>query len=169
MALMWLPPLYTLMALLSDSSFDNAGIHDHMHHSALVDHRCLTLYHAAMPGFHSLHSLLSFAHRHPTSSPELLFGATEYSTAVDMWSIGCIMGELIQKEPLLPGKGEIDQINRVGTRPCRASPPCLARADGSHFDDPQILKLLGRPTEEIWPGFTDLPNVKNLNLTSVQP
>ena len=34
-----------------------------------------------------------------------------------MWSIGCIMGELIQKEPLLPGKGEIDQINRVGPDP----------------------------------------------------
>lgn len=46
-------------------------------------------------------------------APELLLGETEYSTAVDMWSIGCIMGELIQKEPLLPGKGEIDQINLV--------------------------------------------------------
>lgn len=46
-------------------------------------------------------------------SPELLLGATEYTTAVDMWSIGCIFGELILKEPLLPGKGEIDQINKV--------------------------------------------------------
>jgi cell division cycle 2-like protein len=43
----------------------------------------------------------------------LLLGATDYSTAVDMWSIGCIFGELILKEPLLPGKGEIDQLNRV--------------------------------------------------------
>lgn len=54
------------------------------------------------------------------------------------------MGELIQKEPLLPGKGEIDQINLM-------------------------FKLLGRPSEEIWPGFSKLPNVKNLNLNSVQP
>lgn len=49
----------------------------------------------------------------PVSAPELLLGETEYSTAVDMWSIGCIFAELIQKEPLLPGKGEIDQIQRV--------------------------------------------------------
>jgi cell division cycle 2-like protein len=47
------------------------------------------------------------------SAPELLFGATEYSTAVDMWSIGCIFGELILREPLLPGRGEIDQVNKV--------------------------------------------------------
>lgn len=49
-------------------------------------------------------------------APELLFGAKEYSTAVDMWSIGCIFGELILKEPLLPGKGEIDQVNKVNAR-----------------------------------------------------
>lgn len=46
-------------------------------------------------------------------SPELLLGATEYSTAVDMWSIGCIFAELMLKEPLFQGKGEIDQINQV--------------------------------------------------------
>lgn len=46
-------------------------------------------------------------------SPELLLGATEYTTAVDMWSCGCIFAELIQKEALFPGRGEIDQINRV--------------------------------------------------------
>ncbi|SGY13662.1 BQ5605_C010g05935 [Microbotryum silenes-dioicae] len=77
-------------------------------------------------------------------APELLFGATEYTTAVDMWSIGCIFGELILKEPLLPGKGEIDQVAK-------------------------IFKLLGRPTEEIWPGFTKLPNAKNFNLAAAQP
>lgn len=49
-------------------------------------------------------------------APELLLGETEYSTAVDMWSIGCIMAEMIQKEPLMPGKGEIDQINLVSSK-----------------------------------------------------
>ncbi|GAA5986305.1 hypothetical protein JCM11641_002037 [Rhodosporidiobolus odoratus] len=77
-------------------------------------------------------------------APELLFGATEYSTAVDMWSIGCIFGELILREPLLPGRGEIDQVN-------------------------VIFKLLGRPTDEIWPGFRKLPNAKSFNLEAAQP
>lgn len=46
-------------------------------------------------------------------SPELLLGGKEYTTAVDIWSIGCIFAELMQGEPLFPGRGEIDQINRV--------------------------------------------------------
>ena len=54
-------------------------------------------------------------------SPELLLGATQYTTAVDMWSIGCIFGELILKEPLLPGKGEIDQIAKVSSSSFLAS------------------------------------------------
>lgn len=65
-------------------------------------------------------------------SPELLLGATEYSTAVDMWSLGCIFGELILKEPLLPGKGEIDQLAKVsliGIRIIRASLTSSASSD----------------------------------------
>jgi cell division cycle 2-like protein len=50
-------------------------------------------------------------------SPELLLGAKEYTTAVDMWSVGCIFAELMQKEPLFTGRGEIDQINKVGFDP----------------------------------------------------
>nr|CAG8627668.1 11675_t:CDS:2 [Entrophospora candida] len=37
-------------------------------------------------------------------APELLLGTKKYSTAVDMWSVGCIFGELVNKEPLLPGR-----------------------------------------------------------------
>lgn len=46
----------------------------------------------------------------------MLLGATEYDTAIDMWSIGCIFGELVNKEPLLPGRGEIDQITKVSSK-----------------------------------------------------
>lgn len=46
-------------------------------------------------------------------APELLLGAKEYSTAIDMWSVGCIMAELLSKEPLFPGKSEIDQLDKV--------------------------------------------------------
>jgi cell division cycle 2-like protein len=30
-----------------------------------------------------------------------------------MWSIGCIMGEFLKLTPLFPGKGEIDQLNKI--------------------------------------------------------
>ncbi|XP_051956223.1 cyclin-dependent kinase-like 5 isoform X4 [Xyrauchen texanus] len=42
-------------------------------------------------------------------SPELLLGAP-YSKAVDMWSVGCILGELSDGQPLFPGESEIDQL-----------------------------------------------------------
>jgi cell division cycle 2-like len=36
-----------------------------------------------------------------------------YSTAIDMWSLGCIMAELLTKKSLFNGKSEIDQLNQV--------------------------------------------------------
>lgn len=42
-------------------------------------------------------------------SPELLLGAP-YGKAVDVWSIGCILGELSDGQPLFPGESEIDQL-----------------------------------------------------------
>jgi cyclin-dependent kinase-like len=40
-------------------------------------------------------------------SPELLLG-NNYGKEVDMWAIGCIMGELADGDPLFPGESEID-------------------------------------------------------------
>lgn len=43
-------------------------------------------------------------------APELLLGDTKYSRSVDIWAIGCIMGELIEGQPMFPGESEIDQL-----------------------------------------------------------
>lgn len=43
-------------------------------------------------------------------APELLLGSTKYDFSVDVWAIGCIMGELTDGQPLFPGKNEIDQL-----------------------------------------------------------
>ncbi|KAG0279372.1 Cyclin-dependent kinase 10 [Linnemannia exigua] len=65
-------------------------------------------------------------------APELLFGDLNYTTAVDMWSAGCIFGELLKHAPLLPGKVEKQQVDL-------------------------IIELLGTPHEKIWQGFNKLP------------
>ena len=67
-------------------------------------------------------------------APELLFGEARYSTPVDMWSVGCIFGELVAKDAVLQGQGELDQIDR-------------------------IFRLVGVPDDNTWPGFSNLPNV----------
>jgi cell division cycle 2-like len=48
-------------------------------------------------------------------APELLLGAKEYDSSIDIWSIGCIFGELLSKQPLLQGKNEVDQLSKVST------------------------------------------------------
>nr|CAI5848539.1 unnamed protein product [Callosobruchus analis] len=70
-------------------------------------------------------------------APELLLCAKEYSTPIDIWSVGCIFAELLLMNALFPGKSEVDQLNR-------------------------IFKDLGTPSEKIWPGFNQLPAVKKM-------
>jgi cyclin-dependent kinase-like len=43
-------------------------------------------------------------------APELLLGTTDYGKEVDTWAMGCIMGELVDGQPLFPGESEIDQL-----------------------------------------------------------
>lgn len=68
-------------------------------------------------------------------SPEILLGANKYSCPVDIWSIGCIFAEMANKKPLFQGDSEIDELFR-------------------------IFRVLRTPTEEIWPGVTQLPDFK---------
>jgi len=69
-------------------------------------------------------------------APEVLLGARHYSTAIDMWSVGCIFAEMVMRgHPLFPGDSEIDQIFK-------------------------IFRILGTPGEESWPGISQLPDYK---------
>lgn len=46
-------------------------------------------------------------------APEILLGGKVYSTPVDMWSIGVIFAEMVNKRPLFPGDSEIDELFRI--------------------------------------------------------
>ncbi|WWC62817.1 uncharacterized protein I303_105415 [Kwoniella dejecticola CBS 10117] len=65
--------------------------------------------------------------------PELLFGSRFYSTAVDIWSMGTIIVELILRVPFLSGETDIDQLKKT-------------------------FHAMGTPTEQDWPGHTKLPD-----------
>ncbi|THF97946.1 hypothetical protein TEA_015189 [Camellia sinensis var. sinensis] len=41
-------------------------------------------------------------------APELIFGATEYTTSIDIWSAGCVLAELLLGQPLFPGESAVD-------------------------------------------------------------
>lgn len=64
-------------------------------------------------------------------APEVLLGSTHYSTAVDMWSVGCIFAEMVRRQALFPGDSEFQQLLH-------------------------IFRLLGTPSEKQWPGVSAL-------------
>ncbi|XP_033147744.1 shaggy-related protein kinase gamma [Brassica rapa] len=74
-------------------------------------------------------------------APELIFGATEYTTAIDVWSAGCVLAELLLGQVILPPIPAIVQLV-------------------------EIIKVLGTPTREeikcMNPNYTDFkfPQIK---------
>jgi cell division cycle 2-like len=72
-------------------------------------------------------------------APEILLGDTKYTTAVDMWAVGCIFAELILRDALFAGRGELDQLS-------------------------VICGVLGAPSEGVWPGYNALPNARRVAL-----
>ncbi|PKU64433.1 Shaggy-related protein kinase theta [Dendrobium catenatum] len=73
-------------------------------------------------------------------APELIFGATEYTTAIDMWSVGCVLAELLLGQPLFPGESGVDQLVEIikilGT-PTREEIKCM-NPNYTEFKFPQI-------------------------------
>ncbi|CAN7064758.1 unnamed protein product, partial [Brassica oleracea var. botrytis] len=45
--------------------------------------------------------------------PELLLGATDYGSAVDLWSVGCVFAELLLGKPILRGRTEVEQLHKI--------------------------------------------------------
>ncbi|KAF9605850.1 hypothetical protein IFM89_019109 [Coptis chinensis] len=73
-------------------------------------------------------------------APELIFGAKEYTTAIDIWSVGCVLAELLLGQPLFPGESGVDQLVEIikvlGT-PTREEIKCM-NPDYTEFKFPQI-------------------------------
>ena len=63
--------------------------------------------------------------------PEILMGAQSYAPPMDVWAVGTILTEMVNKRPLFPGDSEIDQLYK-------------------------IFRQLGTPSESVWPGVTHL-------------
>lgn len=68
-------------------------------------------------------------------SPDVLLGYDDYNYDLDIWSLGCIISEMMTKTPLFPGNSEIGQLYL-------------------------IFQLLGTPNNETWKGVSSLPDFK---------
>jgi serine/threonine protein kinase len=62
-----------------------------------------------------------------------MYMRAQYGTEIDLWSVGCIFGELLNGSAILPGRDEADQLDLIFT-------------------------LCGTPTQESWPAVSELPD-----------
>ncbi|KAG6917602.1 hypothetical protein DXG01_001831 [Tephrocybe rancida] len=69
--------------------------------------------------------------------PELLLGARQYGGEVDIWGIGCVLGEMINRRPILPGNSDLDQLEKIWI-------------------------LCGTPNQHTWPNFDALPGCEGV-------
>lgn len=46
-------------------------------------------------------------------APEIMLNSKGYSKSIDIWSLGCILAEMLSNSPIFPGKHYLDQLNRI--------------------------------------------------------
>ncbi|KAI7881732.1 kinase-like domain-containing protein [Mucor mucedo] len=73
--------------------------------------------------------------------PELILGERRYTSAIDMWGVGCVFGELIKSMPILRGHDDFDQLKK-------------------------IFSLCGSPNQNNMPNWDKLPNAKSVKFES---
>ena len=66
-------------------------------------------------------------------APDVLLGSTTYGTPIDLWSIGCIMAEMVTGVPLFDGRTDSDHLMK-------------------------IFQFLGSPNQQTWPSLLSYPN-----------
>ncbi|KAM9393245.1 mitogen-activated protein kinase 3 [Pholidichthys leucotaenia] len=74
-------------------------------------------------------------------APEIMLNSKGYSKSIDIWSVGCILGEMLSSRPMFPGKHYLDQLNL-------------------------ILEILGSPSDE---DLNCIVNLKARNYMQSQP
>ncbi|XP_010871849.2 mitogen-activated protein kinase 15 [Esox lucius] len=78
-------------------------------------------------------------------APEILLGSSRYTKGVDMWSIGCILGEMLLGKPLFPGTSTINQIERIMSAIPHPSPEDILSIK-SEYGASVIQRMLLRPS-----------------------
>lgn len=77
-------------------------------------------------------------------APEVFFASKVYGPMIDMWAVGCILGELLIRLPLFPGRTDIEMLSMIFT-------------------------IRGSPNNSTWPGVEDLPNYLEFTIKDVKP
>ncbi|CAD8162026.1 unnamed protein product [Paramecium pentaurelia] len=90
-------------------------------------------------------------------APEILLGSHTYTKGVDMWSVGCILGELLTGKPIFPGNSTLNQLDRIlqltgkpSTEDIEAIQSPLASTMLEAINPPQV-----KPIHQLFPTASD--------------
>ncbi|NWU29270.1 MK15 kinase, partial [Dyaphorophyia castanea] len=161
---------YILYQLLKATKFIHSGnvIHrDQKPSNILLDAQCCV----KLCDFGLARSLCQLSEDQPSAAlteyvatrwyraPEILLASRNYTKGVDMWSIGCILGEMLLGKPLFPGTSTMNQIEQI-LRVIPAPSPEDILALQSEYKASVINHMSSRQRvafEEIFPSSTPLP------------
>ncbi|NXW80600.1 MK15 kinase, partial [Hirundo rustica] len=161
---------YILYQLLKATKFIHSGnvIHrDQKPSNVLLDGQCCV----KLCDFGLARSLCQLSEDQPSPAlteyvatrwyraPEILLASRNYTKGVDMWSIGCILGEMLLGKPLFPGTSTMNQIEQI-LRVIPAPSPEDILALQSEYKASVINHMTSRQRvafEEIFPSSTPLP------------
>ncbi|KAF5776030.1 putative protein-serine/threonine kinase CMGC-GSK family [Helianthus annuus] len=120
----------------------NLLVNPHTHQLKLCDFGSAKM---LVPGEPNISYICSRYYR----APELIFGATEYTNAIDMWSAGCVLAELLLGHPLFPGESGVDQLVEIikilGT-PTREEIKCM----NPHYTEFKFPQIKAHPWHKIF-------------------
>ncbi|NWV31882.1 MK15 kinase, partial [Grantiella picta] len=161
---------YILYQLLKATKFIHSGnvIHrDQKPSNILLDAQCcvklcdfgLARSLCQLSEDHSSPALTEYVATRWYRAPEILLASRSYTKGVDMWSIGCILGEMLLGKPLFPGTSTMNQIEQI-LRVIPAPSPEDISALQSEYKASVLNHMSSRKRvafEEIFPSSTPLP------------
>ncbi|XP_028316395.1 mitogen-activated protein kinase 15 [Gouania willdenowi] len=77
-------------------------------------------------------------------APEILLGSTRYTKGVDMWSLGCILGEMLLGKAVFPGTSTINQVEKIMSAIPHPSPEDIL-AIKSEYGSAVVQRMLLKP------------------------
>ncbi|XP_044002190.1 extracellular signal-regulated kinase 2-like isoform X2 [Aphidius gifuensis] len=90
-------------------------------------------------------------------APEILIASKKYTKGIDMWSLGCILGEMLLEKPLFPGTSTINQVERIMATLPPPTPEDIASVSAGYGSNllEKTPNIPRRPLEQLFTNISD--------------
>lgn len=93
-------------------------------------------------------------------APEIIISYKEYTKAVDMWSVGCVLGEILNRRPLFPGRDHLHQLHLItdvtGTPSASDLESINSDRAARRYVEDHLMNKPRKPMKELFPNANEL-------------